>query len=260
MFPPRVSRIERRGSRPQAARTQAFMPSFRRFGRVTDRRGWRAAPHAHPMLAKLKALDSPDTLDGTPGSFHADDPERFSLSVTASIGPADGEGQELFQVEVCSPAALRGARRPHGYTFVRHVLLVERWDAELVENRASGRLCQTTLRRVVGRSRRAAGSLGTGGSLRAEPHDAVARPTLRWCKRRSHPPNCTTPSAACRRTTRPGNRVGHIPVDSVNPPLMRRVMEGVVVRPVSALVVHAGRLPPPPRVRRARESCSATTI
>lgn len=93
------------------------------------------------MIAKLKGLDSADTPDGSLASFRPEDPEEFRLGVTASIGPADGDGAELFQFEVCSPTAMRSETGEKGYAFVRHVLLVERWDAELVES-AIRDLCQ----------------------------------------------------------------------------------------------------------------------
>ena len=67
------------------------------------------------------------------------------LSVTASIGPAGELGQELFQFTVCSPSWLAAEPMRKGYAFLRHILVIERWNPELVE-RAIGDLC----RRVEG--------------------------------------------------------------------------------------------------------------
>ena len=95
------------------------------------------------MRAELKALDTGDTPDGSLHSLRPEDPRRFRVGVTASIGPAGEAGQELFQFEVCSPAAMADQELPKGYWFVRHVLLIERWDPALVEAAIRG-LCETT--------------------------------------------------------------------------------------------------------------------
>lgn len=73
-----------------------------------------------------------------------DDPEHFAAEVTPYIGPAEGRGADLFEFQVCTPRWLvEQASMPKGFAFLRHHLLVERWDAGLVE-RAIRDLCLRT--------------------------------------------------------------------------------------------------------------------
>jgi hypothetical protein len=95
------------------------------------------------MRAELKDLDTPDSPDASLASFSPEDGERFRLQVTASIGVAGEDGADLFDFTVCSPSWLAGEELYKGFAFQRHTLLVERWDADLVE-RAIGDLCRRT--------------------------------------------------------------------------------------------------------------------
>jgi hypothetical protein len=88
-------------------------------------------------------LDTADADGGDLRAFRPEDAERFTLGVTASIGPAGEEGAEQFQFTVCSPSWLVGQELPKGFAFQRDTLLVERWDPDLVE-RAIGDLCRRT--------------------------------------------------------------------------------------------------------------------
>ena len=91
------------------------------------------------MRAELKSLD----WDGEAlRDFRPEDAQRFRVTVTASIGPAGEEGAELFQFTVCSRLWFAEESLPKGFAFVRHTLLVERWDPELVEKAIRG-LCQS---------------------------------------------------------------------------------------------------------------------
>ena len=95
------------------------------------------------MRAKLKGLDATDTPDGGLASFRPEDAENFVLWITATIGPADGPGEEQFQFRVCTPSWLAAEPLQKGFAFQRHTLLLERWDPDLVE-RAIGDLCAHT--------------------------------------------------------------------------------------------------------------------
>jgi hypothetical protein len=95
------------------------------------------------VRAELKDLDTADSPDGDLASFSPEDGEHFALTVTASIGPAGERGAELFDFRVCSPSWLAAGKLQKGFAFQRHTLLVERWDAELVE-RAIADLCLRT--------------------------------------------------------------------------------------------------------------------
>ncbi len=95
------------------------------------------------MRAELKGLDAADAPGSDLALFRPDDAEHFVLWVTATIGPADHPGEELFQFCVCSPGWLASQSLQKGFAFQRHTLLLERWDPELVE-RAIGDLCRRT--------------------------------------------------------------------------------------------------------------------
>ncbi len=49
--------------------------------------------------------------------FLPEDVEHFKLVVTASIGPAGEEGEELFHFVVCSPSWVAGESLPKGFEF-----------------------------------------------------------------------------------------------------------------------------------------------
>jgi len=90
------------------------------------------------MRAELRTLDSADAPEGL-SSFAPGDPERFSVAVAATVGPAGGEGGELFYFNVVTSAWLVEHPPPKGFEFVRD-LLVTRWDYETVR-RAISDLC-----------------------------------------------------------------------------------------------------------------------
>ena len=92
------------------------------------------------MRAALRSLHSADTDDGSLGSFRPDDSEHFALHVMALVGPADGPGEESFDFTVCSPSWVARQELAKGFAFMRHTLLLARWDAGLVE-RAISDLC-----------------------------------------------------------------------------------------------------------------------
>lgn len=57
----------------------------------------------------------------------------FGVNVTVLLRPAGGEGEESFQLTVCTPAWLaENVAMPKGFAFVRDHPVVERWDEQLV--------------------------------------------------------------------------------------------------------------------------------
>lgn len=98
------------------------------------------------MRAQLHSL----SIECDPlGEYKAADPTYFGALLSATIGPEDGPGEEIFQATVCSPAWLADhvlGKTDKGFVFLRHYLVVARWDADRVEmlvsdlcSRASGR-------------------------------------------------------------------------------------------------------------------------
>jgi hypothetical protein len=82
------------------------------------------------MPAELRDLDSADAAEGF-ASFALADPERFSITVGAIVGPAGGEGGDPFYFNVVTAAWLAEHPPPKGFEFVRD-LLVSRWNRETV--------------------------------------------------------------------------------------------------------------------------------
>lgn len=95
------------------------------------------------MRAELRSLHSPDVDGGSLRSFQPANSEHFALNVTALVGPAGEKGEESFEFRVCSPSWLAQEELPKGFAFLRHTLLVVRWDVGLVE-RAISDLCMRT--------------------------------------------------------------------------------------------------------------------
>lgn len=96
-----------------------------------------------PVRAKLKGLDANGALGSELRNFKPEDPEHFSIAVTASIGPADDNGAELFELTVCSSGFVGREPLPEGFEFRRGTLLLDRWDLGLAE-RAISDLCRRT--------------------------------------------------------------------------------------------------------------------
>jgi len=96
--------------------------------------------------AVLRSIDSADIGSDTIDSYQPSNPKSFCLWVTATCGPSDGPGGELFQVAICSPEGLVASIEDtpnKGFAFMRHRLVVERWDASLIR-RAINDLCRTS--------------------------------------------------------------------------------------------------------------------
>jgi len=93
--------------------------------------------HDSVMRAELKSLwlePDPATLSG--------DPAAFALNARLMIGPADGPGEESFDVTICTPEWLSVAARGGFYDARHHVVVdfeafdqaaLHRWPARLVE-------------------------------------------------------------------------------------------------------------------------------
>jgi len=82
------------------------------------------------MKAALKGLHSPD-VELTSG-VSVD--ERGSVLVQLMVGPADGPGEESFDVVVCNAEWLDQVVRERGSIFGRHYLFVDRIERGAVES------------------------------------------------------------------------------------------------------------------------------
>ena len=92
------------------------------------------------MKAELRALHSPDLADLEHGS--PPDPADFGILVQAMIGPEDEEGEESFDILVCTPSWLANEVPTDGHLWGRHYLFVTRYDFAAIES-AVRKLCDS---------------------------------------------------------------------------------------------------------------------
>jgi Immunity protein 8 len=78
------------------------------------------------MRAKLKRLHSPD-VDDLAG-FTPDDPGRAGLFIQMMVGPADSDGEESFDVVVCTAPWLQDRYAQDGMVVLRHHVLVHTFE------------------------------------------------------------------------------------------------------------------------------------
>jgi hypothetical protein len=93
------------------------------------------------VRAQLRGVYSPDIPDLE--AYRPDDGECFQLAVTAFFGPANGQGEEMFDFIVCTATWLHDKPPPKGFQFMRSTILLSRWDYAIL-NRALADLCTHT--------------------------------------------------------------------------------------------------------------------
>jgi Immunity protein 8 len=83
------------------------------------------------IRAQLKGLYTLEMakLDG----FKPSDPECFQLYIRAMIGPEGQDGEESFDIKVCSPKWLEQECARSGYVFGRHHLVLNSFDPNQIE-------------------------------------------------------------------------------------------------------------------------------
>jgi Immunity protein 8 len=54
--------------------------------------------------------------------------EKFCVSVRAMVGPRGGDGEDSFDINVCSPKWLEEQVERHGFVLGRHYLFVPEYD------------------------------------------------------------------------------------------------------------------------------------
>lgn len=80
-----------------------------------------------------------ETIDGKPLELTMiDNPSNAGQWVRILAGPADAPGSESFDVNVCTPEWLRDEIERTGPMVGRHLLIVDRWDAETVTRVING--------------------------------------------------------------------------------------------------------------------------
>ena len=66
-------------------------------------------------------------------TYSPKDPERFCVSVRAMVGPNTGEGEESFDIQVCTPKRLEEICEKQGFVVGRHHLIVCRYDVGYIK-------------------------------------------------------------------------------------------------------------------------------
>ena len=98
-------------------------------------------PRVH---AVVRSMFSPDPGADPLDQYRPPSTDLFEVFIEFEIGSSETEGSDLFGLTVCSPRSLvERQRRPKGYEFQHAVLVMDRWDAGLIERAVSG-LCQQT--------------------------------------------------------------------------------------------------------------------
>ena|SRR2546423_3454670 len=78
------------------------------------------------MKARIKRYHSPDVADLQ--KYRPDESDCFAFLLQLMIGPEESEGEESFDLLVCTPRYL-GSQRPHQMPmFGRHLLIVNSYD------------------------------------------------------------------------------------------------------------------------------------
>lgn len=84
------------------------------------------SPGHHAMKPVLKAVHSPDIEEVE--RFAPPDPRRFAYLLQLMIGPEGLEGEESFDVVICTADWLAGRLSASGVLSLRHHLLVDGYD------------------------------------------------------------------------------------------------------------------------------------
>ena len=78
------------------------------------------------MKAELKRVHSPDVQDLE--RYIPENPENFGFLLQAMIGPEGTEGEESFDIEVCTPKWLEEIYGPEDVVIGRHHLIVREYN------------------------------------------------------------------------------------------------------------------------------------
>lgn len=92
-----------------------------------------------PVINSISLQDG-DSLE----TFQPNDSENFYVHVRVMIGPANQEGEESFDVQVCTPQALTQELDLRGYSFIRRRLIVSVWTPDLIREAIQRRVSTLT--------------------------------------------------------------------------------------------------------------------
>jgi hypothetical protein len=81
-----------------------------------------------PTIRHISTIDGDD-----PAVWRPADAGNFSVALRLIIGPADSEGEESFDLVVCSPSWLDKECERDGFVLGRHHLIVRSYDFSLLQ-------------------------------------------------------------------------------------------------------------------------------
>lgn len=82
------------------------------------------------MRATIRYFHSPDIdID----NYQPGDPTNVGFLLQLFVGPSDGQGEESFDVVVCTPKWLQEQVMREGAIFGRHHLVVDRYDVDFIK-------------------------------------------------------------------------------------------------------------------------------
>lgn len=82
------------------------------------------------MKAKLKRVHSPEIDDLQ--NYQPRNPESFGFLLQAMIGPEDTDGEESFDIEVCTPKWIEDTYNLSDVVIGRHHLIVREYDYDRI--------------------------------------------------------------------------------------------------------------------------------
>ncbi|MES2662168.1 MAG: immunity 8 family protein [Pseudomonadota bacterium] len=82
------------------------------------------------MNAELKRLHSPDIYDLE--NYQPEHPRKFGFLLQAMVGPKGKEGEESFDLEVCTPGWLEEAYGPDEVIIGQHYLIVREYNYQRI--------------------------------------------------------------------------------------------------------------------------------
>jgi hypothetical protein len=85
------------------------------------------------VSAKIKSFQSVDIENLY--TFIPENPTNFSFLLELSIGPNNEEGEELFDVQVCTPSWLISIMHKDDILICRHMIIVQEYNFDKLFNR-----------------------------------------------------------------------------------------------------------------------------
>ena len=85
------------------------------------------------MKAELKSIYDPSTQDLA--NYLPDDPNNFCVLFRAMVGIKDIEGEESFDIQVCTPGWFLSTMKQHDIIPGRHFLIVLEYNYDRIYNK-----------------------------------------------------------------------------------------------------------------------------